>query len=284
MLAVRVIAAHPLAGVTGGSALLEVDGRLLAVHDDAFRVSWISLPSLGVTPLALAGDGAPLAKTAKPDFESALRGADGAIYVLGSGSTATRCTLARIDPRTSAVTMREQPRLYDCVRDALGAQDAPNIEGAVVAGDRLRLFNRAAGRTPNASVDLPLAVLDGGPPRVLQVRTFDLGALDGVRLGFTDAAALDSRRDAFIAAAEDAPDAIADGRVTGSVVGLLETTERGGVRARWTRLVDAEGRPCRYKVEGLTIDRDSRAGWLLTDADDPRVPAALLRIELRGFA
>jgi hypothetical protein len=283
-LAARVVAAHRLEGITGGSALLEVDGRLLAVHDDAFRVSWIALPSLAVTPLVLAGDGAPLAKGDKPDFESALRTADGAVHVLGSGSTAKRCALARIEPRASAVTMREHPRLYECVRAALESEELPNVEGAIVSGDRLRLFNRAAGRTPNASIDLPLAVLDGGAPSLLAVRTFDLGRLDGVRLGFTDVTALDARRGAFIAAAEAAPDAIADGPVTGSVVGLLETAVDGRMRARWTRLVDADGRPCPYKVEGVTVDRDSRGGWLLTDSDDPRVPAALLRIELRGFA
>jgi hypothetical protein len=280
-LAARVVAAHRLEGVTGGSALLEVDGRLLAVHDDAFRVSWIAIPSLAVTPLVLAGDGARLAKADKPDFESALRTADGAIHVLGSGSTAKRCTLARIDP-PSAATLREHPRLYECVRDALESDEAPNIEGAVVDGDRLRLFNRAAGRAPNASVDVPLAVLDGGAPRVLALATFELGALDGVRLGFTDVVALGARRSAFVAAAEDAPDAIADGRVTGSVVGLLETTT-AGTSARWTRLLDADGAPSPYKVEGVTIDRDLSGGWLLTDSDDPRVPAELLRIELGGF-
>ena len=283
-LAARVVAAHRLEGVTGGSGLLEVDGRLLAVHDDAFRVSWIALRSFAVTPLVLAGDGARLAKADKPDFESALRTAYGAIHLLGSGSTAKRCTLARIDSRTSAATLREHPRLYECVRDALESGEPPNIEGGLVDGDRLRLFNRAAARTPNASVDVPLAVLEGGEPRVLALATFELGALDGVRLGFTDVAALGARRSAFVAAAEDAPDAIADGRVTGSVVGLLETTAHGGTRARWTRLVDADGRPCPCKVEGITIDRDSRGGWLLTDSDDPRVPSALLRIELQGFA
>jgi hypothetical protein len=281
-LAACVVAEHRLAGITGGSALLDVDGRLLAVHDDAFRVSWIALPSLSVTPLVLASDGARLAKADKPDFESALRTADGAIHLLGSGSTAKRCTLARIDPRTSAVTLREHPRLYECVRAALQSSEPPNVEGALVDGDRLRLFNRAAARTPNASVDVPLAVLEGGEPRVLALAPFELGALDGVRLGFTDVAALGTRRSAFVAAAEDAPDAIADGRVTGSVVGLLEATA-AGPSARWTRLVDADGRPCPYKVEGVTVDRDSRGGWLLTDSDDPGTPAALLRVELRGF-
>jgi hypothetical protein len=33
----------------------------------------------------------------------------------------------------------------------------------------------------------------------------------------------------------------------------------------------------------MAIDADTRGGWLLTDSDDERVPAELLRIELVGF-
>jgi hypothetical protein len=278
-----VVASHPLPTVTGGSALLDIDGRLLAIHDDAFRVSWIDRTSFAVTPLLLLGDGAALPKPDKPDFESAVRAADGVVYVLGSGSTEKRCIVARIDPNDS-VTLRARPALYRSIQKALASGERPNIEGAIVAGDRLRLFNRAAGRTPNASVDLPLAALHGREPRVLAVQLFELGALEGVRLGFTDVAVLPNGRNVFLAAAEDAPDAIADGPVTGSVVGLLEPTADGGVGARWTRLLRSDGLPSPYKVEGVAIDRNVRGGWLLTDPDDPRAPSMLLRVELRGFA
>lgn len=281
-LAALVVASHPLPAVTGGSALLEVDGRLLAIHDDAFRVSWIDRISFAVTPLLLVGDGAALAKPDKPDFESAVRTPDGAVHVLGSGSAAKRCIVARID-RGNAVTLRHRAALYDSIQKALASGERPNVEGAIVFDERLRLFNRAAGRTPNASVDLPLAVLHGGEPRVLALQLFELGTLEGVRLGFTDVALLPDGRSVFLAAAEDAPDAIADGPVSGSVVGLLEPSASGG-GARWTRLLGNDGRPSPYKVEGVAIDRDARGGWLLTDSDDPRVPAMLLRVELRGFA
>ena len=278
----RVVSTRPLAGVTGGSALLEVGGRLLAVHDDAFRVSWIEPRSGAVDALVLAGDGAPLAKADKPDFEAAVRTPDGALHVLGSGASEKRCMLARIDPVTSAVTLRQRSRLYRCVQGALASGERPNVEGAIADGERLRLFNRAAGRAPNASVDLPLEALDGAAPRVLALRRFELGALDGVRLGFTDAALLRDGRSVFSATAEDAPDAIADGPVVGSVIGLLEP-DTGGGAARWTRLVDADDRPLAHKVEGIVVDADRKGGWLLTDSDDARVPSALLRVALDGF-
>jgi uncharacterized protein DUF6929 len=280
-LAALVVASHPLPAVTGGSALLDVDGRLLAIHDDAFRVSWIDRASFAVTPLVLLGDGTALAKPDKPDFESAVRTSDGAVHVLGSGSTAKRCIVARIELGNS-VTLRQRPALYRAIQKALASAERPNIEGAIVVGERLRVFNRAAGRTPNASVDLAVAALHGREPRVLAAQPFELGTLASVRLGFTDVTALPDGRNVFLATAEDAPDAIADGPVTGSVVGVLEPTASAG--ARWTRLLGTDGLPSPYKVEGVVIDRDVRGGWLLTDSDDPRVPAMLLRVELRGFA
>jgi hypothetical protein len=284
MLGARVVAVHRLDGVGGGSALLRVGpDRLLAVHDDAFRVSLIALPLLAVTPLALKGDGAALPKAMKPDFEAAVTTNGRSIHLLGSGSTARRCTIARIDLVSSEVSLLEHPRLYSRLRHALATGERPNIEGAVVIADRLRLFNRAAGRAPNAVVDFPMAALEGEAPEILAVQTFDLGSLDGVALGFTDAAALADGRIAFVAAAEDTPDAIADGPVTGSVVGVIETAA-GGVTARWTRLLERSNRRCGRKVEGLAIDDDLRAAWLLTDSDDSAVCAALMRVELAGLA
>lgn len=281
-LAARVVASRPLAGVSGGSALVRVGGRLLAVHDDAYRVTWISLPALDMTPLVLLGGGAPLAKADKPDFESAVVTPDGILHLLGSGSTRTRCAIARVDLRGSRIELLERPEIYACIEEALELDERPNIEGAIVAGARLRLFHRGV-RTPSASVDMPLRVLYGEAPRILAAHAFDLGTLDGIRLSLTDAAALSGDRTAFAATAEDTADAVSDGPVAGSAIGMLESTDARPA-ARWTRLLAADGRPFPAKVEGLVIDGDLGAGWLLTDADDPNEPALLARVTLEGFA
>jgi hypothetical protein len=255
---------------------------LLAVHDDAFRLTWISLPELALTAMALRGDGGALAKSIKPDFESAVRTPDGVIHLLGSGSTAGRCALARVDLVRSTVTFVENPEMYECVRTALELAERPNIEGAIVDSDRLRLFHRGIAATPSARVDLPLAVLYGESPRTLATQSFHLGTLDGVPLGLTDVAAGSHERSLFAAAAEDTADAVLDGPVAGSVIGILGAT-RETPRARWARLLEDNGLPCRHKVEGLVVDDDLRAGWVLTDADAPTLPTVLARIELDGF-
>jgi hypothetical protein len=289
-LAARVVAETRLPGLTSGSALLRGADTLLAVHDDAFRVSRIALPTLAVTPFVLAGDGEPLPKSRKPDFESAVLGPRGELWLLGSGSTPMRCALARVDLVAATVAFVERPDVYGCVADALALAIRPNIEGAVVEGGRLRLFHRGVGAQRSAIVDLPLAVLDGAPPVALGAQWFDLGALDAVRLGFTDAAIAPAGAPGempgkllFVAAAEDTEDAVADGAVTGSVIGVIDHAG-ARTRARWTRLAAAYGSPWRCKVEGIALDDDLRGAWVLTDADDPARSTVLGRIELGGFA
>lgn len=273
-----VVATRPVEGLAAGSALLRVADTLWAVHDDALCVTRIGLPTFRTSHCVLEGDGAPLPKSAKPDFESALRTDDGLIHLLGSGSAPPRCRIARFRPDASSATIDDRTALYRCVGEALGLGTPPNVEGAIVERDRLRLFHRAMGFRPGAIADLPLGSLYDEPPRVLAVELFDLGVLDGIPLSFTDAAALGDGRCAFVATAEDAVDPLLDGPVAGSIVGVLE-----GRDARWTRLRDAHGNACRDKVEGLAIDEDRRGGWILTDADDPARPALLGRIELAGF-
>jgi hypothetical protein len=277
----RVTEAHALEGVAGGSALLAVGKRLLVAHDDAYRATWIDLPSLATTHVALRGGGEPLPKATKPDFEAAVAGPDGAIYLLGSGSAGPRCEIARIGA-DGAVEIVTHDALYGCIAAALRLAARPNVEGAIVVGERLRLFHRGVGAARSATVDVPLGVLRGEPPVALEVRWYELGSLAGVGVAFTDAAPLPDGRAAFTAAAENTLDAVLDGPVAGSVIGSIDARTAGG-SARWGRLWHADGRPLLDKVEGLAIDEHLRSGWLLTDADAPGSRARLLRLQLAGF-
>jgi hypothetical protein len=278
-LTAQIVEFHALEGVTAGSALLRIGARLLAIHDDAFRVTWIDPARLKLAPLILRGDGRALPKYRKPDFEAAVRTDEGDVYLLGSGSTSRRCTFTRIDVDSSTVSMQDRMDVYRCVQKALELETMPNVEGAIVRDERLRLFHRGRGSAPSAIVDLPIGVLAGAAPRALATQQFDLGELEGIRLGFTDAAAVSGHCTLFTAAAEDASDAIADGPIKGSVLGILEDP----ASARFAQLIAPDGTPCRSKVEGLAVDDDLRGAWVLTDPDDPHEPTQLGRVELRGF-
>jgi hypothetical protein len=62
------------------------------------------------------------------------------------------------------------------------------------------------------------------PPVRTSVVRYDLGTMDGVPLGFTDAA-LWRGGTLYTAAAEDSPDAVRDGRVAGTVVGVVDADD-----------------------------------------------------------
>ncbi|HEY5935328.1 MAG TPA: hypothetical protein VIU61_11850, partial [Kofleriaceae bacterium] len=91
--------------------------------------------------------------------------------------------------------------------------------------------------------------------------------------GFTDAVAR-GERVFYVAAAEASDDAIADGAVLGSQLGVID---RDSVRC--APLCDHDGAP--LKVEGLALI-DDRSGFVTIDPDDPDVPAPLYGIELHG--
>ena len=276
-LSARVVATRPLAGVRAGSGLVQLVERLLVVQDDAFAIAWVDLATFDVRVVPLRGDGAALPKLEKPDFEAAAADTDGSVWLFGSGSTPRRCALGRVDVDGGAVTIHERPELYDAVSVAAELEGRPNVEAAVIDRDALHLFHRGAGARPSAMISLALSALEGAAPVVIDRRTFDLGALDGVPLSFTDATMV-GQTTFFLAAAEVTDNAIDDGRVVGSVLGWL-----GRESAAWTPLVDQDGRPIACKAEGLAVDEDLRGAWAITDPDDAAAPALLLRIALDGF-
>ena len=102
--------------------------------------------------------------------------------------------------------------LYARIRETIGS--AINLEGAARIGDELWLFHRGntGANDPGPAVarfDLRAmrTYLEGGPlPAVLATDGYDLGEIEGVRLGFTDAIA-DGSRVLYLAAAEQTANA-----------------------------------------------------------------------------
>lgn len=167
-----------------------------------------------------------------------------------------------------------------------------NIEGAVaLEGERIILFQRGNARPSggleptDATAELSWpdlrAYLDNpqaaAPPTLRNIRTYELGELEGTRLTFSDAEDLGDERILYSASAEDP----ATGDVTGSILGVLE---RGG-EARWTDLTDADGELFKGKIEGLTRDVHDRCKiHFVIDDDDDEVPSKIYQAHLgQGF-
>jgi hypothetical protein len=218
------------------------------------------------------------------------------VLAIGSGSSPARQSWLWIhhDGTRFVTQMVALPRLYDALRaDSTFTTSELNLEGVVWLGDRVRLFQRSNGlalREPKrcATCELSwgtlLSLLDAPEtatiPAIEAVTAYDLGAVEGVRLTFTDATALADGRVLFVASAESSPNAIDDGHVVGTALGVIE---RDG-SARMCPLQDEHGRVVTDKAEGVALfrDRDDRV-YLVFDPDDHTRPALLTEVELRGF-
>ena len=227
-------------------------------------------------------DSAPGRKKQKPDLEAITLVPPygdyphGALLALGSGSRRNRRVGAVLGLDAQGVA-RGSPQVVDLSPLLAPLDDefaALNIEGAVISGGELRLFQRGNKRhAQNAIVRFRLSALldvlssgQAGAIRPSAISTFDLGQIDGIPLSFTDAAALPDGTMVFTAVAENTDDTYNDGSCAGAAVGIIDDQLRG---------MHPLDRP--YKVEGVDarVDGDVVRLLLVTDADDADTPAAL---------
>jgi len=223
-------------------------------------------------------------KKLKPDLEALTfiqadaRYPHGALLALGSGSRLNRMRGARVglDAEGAVSGAPEAVDLTPLLAPLDDMFSALNIEGAVISGGELRLFQRGNKQdNENAIVRFALsavlAALNSGSTRPLEpsaIQYFDLGKCDGISFGFTDAAALPNGDMIFTAVAEDADNTYDDGPCRAAAIGLAPND--GALR--WLRPLEQP-----YKVEGVDarMAGDAIKLLLVTDADDPKIPASL---------
>ena len=223
-------------------------------------------------------------KEQKPDLEALTllpafgNFPHGALFALGSGSRRNRRigALVGLDVEGFVDGVPQAVDLSPLLAPLDDAFAALNIEGAVVKGDELRLFQRGnKSHGENAIVRFGLSpVLDAlksGRAAAIEpiaIHYFDLGQIDGIPFSFTDAAVLPTGDMIFTAVAEDTNDVYNDGPCKAAAIGMAEES---GV-LRWLRRLD---RPC--KVEG--VDAQVAGGvirlLLVTDDDNIDVPSGL---------
>jgi len=295
------------AHIHGGSSLAWIAGRIALIQDDANFLALVNPYSgyaLGIPlPPGKAGlrqfDDVRGNKQHRLDLEAcvAVEEPSGTtLLAFGSGSSTRRERVLMVRSfaaEVPEVTLLGAPGFYQSLRDAPAFCGSElNLEGATQVGDHLRLFSRgngapAEGMLPvNAacSVDLEqlLAHLRNpesiDPPVPTDITRYDLGRLDGVPLGFTDAMAWHGSV-LYSAAAESSPDAVRDGPVSGSAIGVIDTEGS----TRWAPITDASGELLRVKAEGLVADptSDSRL-FVVLDADDPAAASELCSVQLEG--
>jgi hypothetical protein len=294
------------AHVRAGSGLVRFGTAFAIVQDDADFVALVDATNGAVRSVALArrGTGARQFddergnKAEKLDFEASvvaeIRNVE-TLFAFGSGSTPARESVLVFERGGAVPRLVHAPSLYAALRRETAFSGSElNVEGAVVVGDVLRLFQRGngasrAGLSPvNATCDLPLSNLvdlaDGRlpvAPSLGAVAQFDLGSVSGIPLTFTDATVTPARDVMYVAAAEGSPDAVRDGIVDGVALGVIRATSEG-IEATYAPLLDEEGVPAAEKAEGVALGESPRHAYLVLDIDDPRRASELCLVELTG--
>jgi hypothetical protein len=262
--------------VRAASGLCVFKGKLAIVQDDAAFIATVAGDK--VESIALPRWKSQT-KRDKLDLESCVV-IDDALWAFGSGSRDNREQIARI---AADVTVHDAHHLYKHAREVVG--DKINIEGVAIVKDELWLFHRGNTGPEDkgpcivvfAYADLHDWLVAGKrhhAPHPTGHERYDLGAIDGVRLGFSDAVCAHGRV-FFLSAAEAGKDAIEDGEVKGSRLGVI-----AGGRVREAPL-QVDGAP--LKAEGLAFHPDDPTrAWVVIDPDDPDRPTTLYDIELVG--
>jgi hypothetical protein len=285
--------------LSAASGLACPGASIYVVADDELHLG--AFPAAGNAPgrlLRLFDGELPAEKVArkkqKPDLEAITllppfgTFANGALLALGSGSKKNRCRGALLTLDASGA-IAGAPKIIDAaplLEDLDRRFPALNIEGAVAIGDELRLLQRANRKHPqNLIIRYPLAPILAaltagdviGAIAPLAIDAIELGQIDGVPLSFTDGASLPDGGMVFTAVAEDTEDTYNDGACLGAAIGVAA---RDGT-LRFLEVLDE----C-HKVEGVAarVDNNVIRLLLVTDADDPAIPASLLTATLPNSA
>ncbi|WP_298609929.1 hypothetical protein [uncultured Thiothrix sp.] len=232
-------------------------------------------------------------KAHKPDFEVLTllptfgHYPNGALLALGSGSKKHRhrgvlLGLAADGAINTSPLIIDLSPLYEKLAEHFADL---NIEGAFVDAylNLLQRGNKAVD-SQNACIRLDLAQAltalterqSLGSELVLAIHSYDLGAVAGVPLCFTDATTLPDGSWIFSAAAEATDNSYADGELMAAALGVINTQGE---------LVNLTVLDNRYKIEGVSakVEGNSVHLLLVTDADDPNQAAVLLETHLNGY-
>jgi hypothetical protein len=273
-------AGHAFLSAASGVAV--VGDYICVIGDDEHHLALFHRTEIAAGRLLrlLPGDlprDAKLRKAQKPDFEILLalpakNGRTGLrLLALGSGSTDRRNQGFEIEiDAMGQLHDMQMINLQNLYADIASRVPEINLEGAVVKGDELLLFNRGNISSPETRI---LAtnlsnLTKASTPEATVKKLLKLPSIDGIPLSVTDACLLEDGTILLSAVAEATDNSYADGTLVGSAVILLDDQ---------FDIVAIERLNPGVKVEGISGRRITVGIDMLcvTDADDPDKPAGL---------
>ncbi|RDV06172.1 hypothetical protein DXH95_01670 [Sphingorhabdus pulchriflava] len=259
--------------LSAASGMVRFGNRIFVVADDDVHLATFNGSDagrlIGLLPDALPHD-AKARKKAKPDFEILLALDGNRLLALGSGSTERRMRGVIVDVyKPSPTILLDLTPLIAAISMLV---PEVNLEGGVIDGDRLLLFNRGNMAAPATQVieTSVVATLSGSAAKVRLARELDFPDIQGVPLTATDACQLEDGCFLLSAVAEATDNSYADGALAGAGVVLLDHE---------LNVIAVEFVEPSVKIEGIVAKRveDGIEFFCVTDADDPVQPAGLYR-------
>lgn len=256
--------------ISAASGLVELDGKFFIISDDENFVGIYDRTTLlGSASIVfdeiLPADKA-LRKKMKRDIEAlvflpALK----KLLLIPSGSTPRR----EFGALLNHAGLVEKQISFHALYSELGKNFSElNIEGGVVVDDELFLFQRGNGsKKQNGMIIVNLMAFLADKELKPKIISVDLGSVKNVALSFTDVTRINNSI-LFLAVAEDSDSTYFDGKITGSVLGLLN--KEGEV-------ICVSPLNTSSKPEGIFYSTAEKCFYLVTDDDNNQLPSSLFK-------
>ena len=284
--------------LSAASGIQIVEDKFFVVADDELFLASFPLINTrqGVQVPALPGEKEMpadnlLRKKVKPDWESLVFVPSefvppyGALLLVPSGSMPTRqrAVLLPMDVKGVSDKPREidlsgiYSELYKDIKEL-------NIEGAIIVGNELRLFQRGNGSLKeNAIVTLKMQNFikyinktgELRPKDVISAIQFHRSLSSVPVKGFSDAASLSNGEMLFLASVENTVSTFADGEILGSFLGLMAKDGKIKWMAPFALNLKAEGLAVNESKDGIQV-------FVVPDSDAPEKPAILYKVFLKN--
>lgn len=266
--------------VTGDSMYIISDNAPAYYKMDLHTKKYEQFPIKGFT-----SDGYVIPKKTKHDLEGSVIGKiNGEEYLMafGSGSSPRREMLLMIDIHHKKEDKKiPLNRLYHALRTKYDlSKEALNIEGAAVCGKKLYLFLRKKNMIISmrwADFEQYLLQPENGPIPQTGSQYLMLPKHSGVTAGFSGATEVTYKgKEAimFSASLEHTPNAIDDGPVFGSYIGVMQPGKDGQMEIEALDIIrNKEGAILKEKIESLAVinyDTMSYRTLIISDNDDGR--------------
>ncbi|ALI98453.1 hypothetical protein DC20_04985 [Rufibacter tibetensis] len=217
-------------------------------------------------------------KPVKPDLEAitlvTLEGGQPCLLIVGSGATQPRNTGFLVPVTRSGlgkpITIDLTP-LYDQLRanKAVTGQAALNIEGLAADEEYLYLLQRYAPGGQNVLITYnmesitPYLLGQEKAPKPSEVKNWALPDISQIKTGFSGMTTALGGRMLFTASAEETPNAVLDGEIYGSLVGLLQAhphdTEGPAKPQVAVPITEQDGTLYKSKIESICISGQDRS-------------------------